>query len=453
MSAPKLAKLVLTSLALTLAACGGDEKNPSGPQGALRIVTTSLPPAYVGEAYLAQLRSEGGLRPHTFKLEGNLPRGLTFNNGAFTGTPQEKGSFEFTAFLEDASLSRNFQKFTLTVTDPPPPKVNLALPQSETAEPFLMTVRLEGRESRAFQAQFVFKDLKAALDTLKAADGLIYVARYNAEKGILDVDAAWITPRKDTEALRLSLTPAKPLRPLQQMAGNIKTAFYDKDGKRFAQADTFPRDPSQGQYDFETLLLIAQNWGKKAQPAENKQGESPNTQPNPPANAQPAPPAEGKPGETQPAQPPQGQTGGEQGQNPAPKPEEPKTEGQTPAPAKPAEGQPAPAPAPQALPGDLNKDNVVDAKDLEALRASYAWKSVGAPAAPPKTNQPNPSNPPADKKETTPPPAEPKKEEAAPQQPPAPTPPPAPEQPPQDEEEENPGDPPGEDGGEGGSNP
>ncbi|RIH83100.1 hypothetical protein Mrose_03171 [Calidithermus roseus] len=47
---------------------------------------------------------------------------------------------------------------------------------------------------------------------------------------------------------------------------------------------------------------------------------------------------------------------------------------------------------------------MVDAKDLEALRASYAWKSVGNPAAKP------------DKKET--PPAQPKPGETAPPQPP-----------------------------------
>lgn len=402
MLAPKLAKLSLISLALTLAACGGDQNTPSSSQGALRIVTPNLPPAYVGDSYSAQLRGEGGVRPYTFKLEGTLPKGITFTNGTFSGTPQEKGNFEITAFIEDASLSRNFQKLTLSVSDPLPPKVVLALPQSETGDPFLMSVRLEGRESRAFHAQFVLKDLKASMDTLKVAEGLLYVVRYNAEKGVLDMDAVWITPRKDLEAFRLSLTPAKTLRPLQQMAGSYKTAFYDKNGKLFAQADAFAREPSQGQYDFETLLLIAQNWGKKLQSAEPKQ--------------EPAPPAENKAAEGQPAQPPQAQeqAGEGQPQNPAPKAEEPKTEGQNP--SKPAEGQPAPTP--QVLPGDLNKDNVVDAKDLEVLRASYAWKSVGNPAAQPKPAQPNQptdgkENPPA--QPTSPQPPQPPQDEGNPE--------------------------------------
>jgi hypothetical protein len=395
---PKLAQLLLISLPLVLAACGGDQNTSSSPQGALRIVTSSLPPAYVGDSYLAQIRGEGGVRPHTFKLEGTLPKGITFNNGTFSGTPQEKGSFEITAFIEDAALSRNFQKLTLSVSDPLPPKVVLALPQSETGDPFLMAVRLEGRETRAFHAQFVFKDLKAAMDTFRAAEGLLYVARYDAEKGILDLDAAWVTPRKDLEAFRLSLTPAKALRPLQQMAGSYKTAFYDKNGKLFAQADSFAREPSQSQYGFETLLLIAQNWGRKLQSAQPTPEQAPAAQQTPPAEAQPAQPA-----------PPQEekQAGGEQAQNP-----DPKAEGQNPAPPTPAQ----PTPAPQALPGDLNKDNVVDARDLEVLRASYAWKSVGNPAAQPKPNQPT------DPKET--PPAQPKPGETAPPQPP---------QPPQDE--------------------
>jgi len=324
---PKLARWLLT-LASALVACGGNQNTPSSPQGALRIVTPGLPPAYVGEAYSAQIRGEGGLRPHSFKLEGTLPKGLTFTNGTFSGTPQEKGRFEITAFIEDAALSRNFQKLTLTVSDPPPPKVVLALPQSETGDPFLMTVRLEEREVRAFHAQFALKDLKADMESFRAAEGLLYVARYDAEGGLLDLDAAWVTPRKDLEAFRLRLIPAKALRPLQQMAGKHKTAFYDKNGKAFAQADAFTREPSQGQYGFETLLLIAQNWGKKLQP-----------------------------------------------------------EGQSPAPDK---------PTPQTLPGDLNKDGAVDAKDLELLRASYAWKSVGNPTAQPKPTQSTPPQPPQD---------------------------------------------------------
>lgn len=388
MLAPKLAKLLLISLASALVACGGDQNSPSSSQGALRIVTPNLPPAYVGDSYSAQLRGEGGVRPHTFKLEGTLPKGITFTNGTFSGTPQEKGNFEITAFIEDASLSRNFQKLTLSVLDPLPPKVALSLPQSETGDPFLMAVRLEGRETRAFHAQFVLKDLKAATETFKAAEGLLYVLRYDAEKGLLDLDAAWVTPRKDLEAFRLSLTPAKALRPLQQMAGSYKTAFYDKNGKLFTQADSFTREPSQGQYGFETLLLIAQNWGKKLQSAEPKQEQAP--------TAQQTPPAEARSTEDQPAQQ-EGQPGSEQAQNPQPKTQEPKApEGNT----SPAQ----PAPTPQTLPGDLNKDNVVDAKDLEALRASYAWKSVGNPAAKP------------DKKET--PPAQPKPGETAPPQPP-----------------------------------
>ncbi|WP_018467871.1 putative Ig domain-containing protein [Calidithermus timidus] len=372
MPAPKLAQLLLISLASTLVACGGEQSSPSSSQGALRIVTPNLPPAYLGDSYSAQLRSEGGVRPHTFKLEGTLPKGVTFTNGTFSGTPQEKGNFELTAFIEDASLSRNFQKLTLSVLDPLPPKVALSLPQSETSDPFLMAVRLEGRESRAFHAQFVLKDLKAAMETFKAAEGLLYVLRYDAERSVLDLDAAWVTPRKDLEVFRLSLTPLKALRPLQQMAGGYKAAFYDKNGNLFTQADAFTREPSQGQYGFETLLLIAQNWGKKLQSAQQP----------PPAQEQPAQPAQ-----------PEGQ-GGEQSRNPGPKAQEPPApEGQNTSPAK-------PTPPPQTLPGDLNQDKVVDAKDLEILRASYAWKSVGNPTKP-------------DKKESSP--AQPKPGEATPQ--------------------------------------
>ncbi|MCX7782274.1 MAG: hypothetical protein N2318_01365 [Meiothermus sp.] len=43
--------------------------------------------------------------------------------------------------------------------------------------------------------------------------------------------------------------------------------------------------------------------------------------------------------------------------------------------------------------GDLNNDGVVDQKDLDLLRSSYAWASVSAGQAPPPSNQRTPTPP------------------------------------------------------------
>lgn len=70
----------------------------------LTIVTTTLPPATVGQPYFGQIDVTGGVPPDTLGLDsGVLPDGLTLNSdGSITGTPLP------TAVSED---------FTISVTD------------------------------------------------------------------------------------------------------------------------------------------------------------------------------------------------------------------------------------------------------------------------------------------------------------------------------------------------
>ncbi|HEU4741273.1 MAG TPA: Ig domain-containing protein [Meiothermus sp.] len=428
-------RVFVLGLLLVLAACGTDEGGSKQPLN----INTSLPPAYVGDPYNATFTADGGVQPYTFKLEGSLPKGITFNRTGLSGIPQEKGSYKLRLIIEDANLSKTFKDLTLLVSDPPPPKLTLVQPQSEVSQPFILLARLEGRESRGFQAQIPLKDFKPVLESLQAQPGVFYVARYNPEREVMDLDVAFAQPKRDLEVLRLTVSPTKALRPALQP----RVAYYDKEAKPFPGNPSLERVASEGKYTYADLLTLAQNFGKKAAQPANPQ--TPGTQtPQPPATQPATPPAQTSPATTPPPAQNQGQTQ-PPATNPAtppqPNPEQtqqpatatpPQQAAQTPPtttppqppeigqaqqtnPTPPAQAQPAPpsqpqpgptqpqqpAPAPKTgLPGDFNEDGVVDQKDLDLLRSSYRWSNVGnpAPANPPaQPQQPGqtPPNPPA----------------------------------------------------------
>lgn len=382
----------LVFLGILLAACGSDSQNNRSRQP-LRL-TLRFEMGYVDEPYSTTLTADGGVRPYRFTLEGSLPKGLIYSNGRISGTPQEKGSFELTVSVEDANLSNRTQKLTLVIGETPPPRLEQVFPLAEVSDPFPYLFRVRDREARGFQAQIPLKGLKLAIGSFKADTSVLYVLRYDEEKGLVDIDAAFTSPRKDLEAFRFTATPLpdKKVRPDLSFRGT-RVAFYDKNGKLAGNAQTIQRTTSQGKYMYSDLEAIARNWGRRLNPStptppsqsppqgQAKEQESPTApatagtiQDNPEA----APPSEeAAPGPAQPTQP---------GQAQPPQPGQAQPPQNEPAPpARPAtapQGSPVPAPT-QRLEGDLNGDGVVDQKDLDLLRASYAWASVGAPTTNP----------------------------------------------------------------------
>ena len=372
----------LVFLGILLAACGSDSQNNQSRQP-LRL-TLRFEMGYVDEPYNTTLTADGGVRPYRFTLEGSLPKGLIYSNGRISGTPQEKGSFELMVSVEDANLSNRTQKVTLVIGETPPPRLDQVFPLAEVSDPFPYLFRVRDREARGFQAQIPLKDLKLALDSFKADSSVLYVLRYDEEKGLVDIDAVFTRPRKDLEAFRFTAIPLpeKKVRPDLSFRGT-RVAFYDKNGKLAGNAQAIERTTSQGKYKYSDLEAIARNWGRRLNPStptpQAKEQESPTapattgtTQDNPQA----APPSEeAAPGPAHPTQP---------GQAHPPQPgqaQPPQNEPAPPAsPATAPQGSPVPAPT-QRLEGDLNGDGVVDQKDLDLLRASYAWASVGAGGA------------------------------------------------------------------------
>ncbi|MGQ9735747.1 MAG: putative Ig domain-containing protein [Thermaceae bacterium] len=236
-------------LLLLLAACGSQDLSLTEP---LRL-STALPPAYLGEAYGAQVVAEGGVRPYTYTLEGRLPEGISFSGGRFTGIPKEKGSFPLTLTVEDGAKNSRVQKLTLVVQDPPPPRLVLVLPPVEVEGEFILLGRLEGREALGFQAELALKDLEADLSTLKPASGVFLLAFL--DRGILRLDAAFAKPMKGGEVFRLLLRTPKPTRPQV----GLKAVFYSREGKPFS-----PPLPERG-LGFGVLLEFVRTFGQKGE--------------------------------------------------------------------------------------------------------------------------------------------------------------------------------------------
>lgn len=98
------------AVALALVACGSD--NP------LVIATNGLAAARRGDAYSATLVATGGSGAgYTWRIaDGALPDGLALaSSGAISGTPNEAGSFSFTAAVEDGQGATTSKALALEV--------------------------------------------------------------------------------------------------------------------------------------------------------------------------------------------------------------------------------------------------------------------------------------------------------------------------------------------------
>ncbi|WP_434346963.1 putative Ig domain-containing protein [Myxococcus virescens] len=71
----------------------------------LQVASSTLPDAYVGDNYAAQLDASGGTAPYTWTLaEGTLPSGVRLDaQGHISGVPANSGTFSVTVHVQDAT--------------------------------------------------------------------------------------------------------------------------------------------------------------------------------------------------------------------------------------------------------------------------------------------------------------------------------------------------------------
>ena len=119
-------------------------KNPDGSatrriviktQTPPEITTDSLPSATIKKNYSAKVKATG-TRTVKLSVEGNLPTGLRFSNGSFSGRPTEAGEYTFTVKAVN-KIGEDSKQFTIEVVDPNAPKVseNKSVPEKNSTPP------------------------------------------------------------------------------------------------------------------------------------------------------------------------------------------------------------------------------------------------------------------------------------------------------------------------------
>jgi hypothetical protein len=103
----------------------------------LAITSATLPSSPFGQAYPSiTLAAAGGTQPYSWSItEGALPPGLVLTGaGTVSGTPSEAGTFTFTVQVTDSNGATASQPFTISITPPSLPQVNVSgVPESSTA--------------------------------------------------------------------------------------------------------------------------------------------------------------------------------------------------------------------------------------------------------------------------------------------------------------------------------
>ena len=80
------------------------------------VAPTTLPTGIVGGSYSQTLTASGGTGSgYTFMESGNLPTGINFTNGNFSGTPTQSGTFNITVTATDGNKDSGSQAYTLTI--------------------------------------------------------------------------------------------------------------------------------------------------------------------------------------------------------------------------------------------------------------------------------------------------------------------------------------------------
>jgi hypothetical protein len=112
--------VLLFSLALVLSGCVGITAGRTVPNpNPLTITTSSLRDGQVQQSYQATISVSGGSAPYNCSIvAGSLPTGLTLNSatGQISGTPNQSGTFPFTAQVKDSLNATATANLSITIS-------------------------------------------------------------------------------------------------------------------------------------------------------------------------------------------------------------------------------------------------------------------------------------------------------------------------------------------------
>ena len=228
---------VVAGLALALwwllASCSSDITTPGE---ALRIVGSDAEPAYVGITYEEPIHAVGGLRPYDFSIvDGTLPAGLSLEGGTLRGTPTAIGSSTFTVQVSDGNLSKTIRKFTIRVTEIPPPSLSVNAPSTQVQRRTTLRAKVGGARSlQGVSTRVTWNaDLFRLVDESLTASRSAFALLSDSGDGWLQVDVVPLGTvlNGDVDLFRFDLAPVAQADFLQV---DLATAFVSTGRRTFA---------------------------------------------------------------------------------------------------------------------------------------------------------------------------------------------------------------------------
>lgn len=222
-----------------MVACSGAENTANLPKDSLRISNTTMGNAIVNESYTASVGVLGGVSPYIVTLvDGKLPAGITLSSTSLSGTPTEKGTFTFSVQVTDANLSTKVQKYTLVVTDKPPPDLSLQLPGTPVKTATRIPVVLNNAENVAGGRFTMTLPEGLIVKSVQPATGKPLVVWYVNKSNLLTVDFAFTQKFfRGKNALFLEVESSKEAGVFVPSVGASNYDLRDGNAKKLAGAD------------------------------------------------------------------------------------------------------------------------------------------------------------------------------------------------------------------------
>jgi hypothetical protein len=213
---------------LLLSGCGAELDSPGE---ALRVFASTVDPAYLNEDYTFDFVVQGGLAPYGFQIrEGQLPPGLSLENGTINGTPTRTGRYRFTLQVSDANLSQAIENFTLEVTEAPPARLVLNVPPTDVTGTVRVPIGVEeARNLQALRTQITwdstrFRFVQGSVEPAQTSTALLQ----QVSEGQLSIDLAFLGPSLtgDAELFSFELEAVEP----NPLALSARTEYRSRDG-------------------------------------------------------------------------------------------------------------------------------------------------------------------------------------------------------------------------------